>query len=102
MTQPMRLPIAAWVIAVLLVIGGGFWASRPAAQQRAAGPAPLETIQIRPNVFVIFGAGGNVTAHVGEDGIILVDSGSAAMGAQVVAAVRAISDRPLRLIINTS
>jgi cyclase len=102
MTQPTRLRIAAWLIAVLLVIGGGFWASRPAAQQRAAGATPLETIQIRPNVFVIFGAGGNVTAHVGEDGIILVDSGSAATGAQVVAAVRAISDRPLRLIINTS
>lgn len=102
MTQPMRVPIAAWLIAVFLVVGGGLRASRPAAQQPAAGTAPLETIQIRPNVFVIFGAGGNVTAHVGEDGIILVDSGSAAMGAQVVAAVKAISDRPLRLIINTS
>jgi cyclase len=102
MTQPIRVPIAAWLIALLLVIGGGFQASGPAPQQRAAGAAPLETIQIRPNVFVIFGAGGNVTAHVGEDGIILVDSGSAATGAQVVAAVKAISDRPLRLIINTS
>ena len=97
-----RLPMAACVIVLGLVVSGDFWALRPAAQQRAAGTAPLETIQIRPNVFVIFGAGSNVTAHVGEDGVILVDSGSAAMAAQVVAAVKAISDRPLRLIINTS
>jgi hypothetical protein len=42
----------------------------------------LETIEIRPNVHVIFGAGGNIVMHVGEDGIILVDSGSAAMAEQ--------------------
>jgi len=94
--------MAPWLIALVLMPGGAFWAERPAAQQRAAGAAPLETIQIRPNVYVIFGAGSNVTAHVGEDGILLVDSGSAAMAPQVVAAVKAISDRPLRLIINTS
>jgi glyoxylase-like metal-dependent hydrolase (beta-lactamase superfamily II) len=69
---------------------------------QAAGAAPLETIQIRANVFVIFGAGGNVTVHVGDDGAILVDSGSAAAGEQVLAAVRAITPQPIRLIVNTS
>jgi glyoxylase-like metal-dependent hydrolase (beta-lactamase superfamily II) len=99
----MRLLPAAWLIALLLVVpGGGLWTGNLVAQQRAAGTGPLETIQIRPNVFVIFGTGSNITAHVGEDGVILVDSGSAATAAQVVAAVKAISDRPLRLIINTS
>ena len=40
--------------------------------------------------------------HVGEDGVILVDSGSTRCGGQVVAAVKAISSQPIRLIINTS
>jgi cyclase len=62
----------------------------------------LETIQIRPNVYVIFGAGSNITAHVGEDGVILVDAGAAAQAPQVVAAVKAITPLPIRLIINTS
>ena len=62
----------------------------------------VETIQIRPNVYVIFGGGANVTVHVGGDGIILIDSGSADLANQVLAAVKAISSRPVRLIINTN
>src|SRR5437667_4935705 len=77
-----------WLIAVALVLAGGQWAHGFLAQQRAADKtdntnntnrAALETIQIRPNVYVIFGAGSNVAVHIGEDGVILVDSGSAAM-----------------------
>ena len=62
----------------------------------------LDTLQIRPNVWVIFGAGGNVTMHVGEDGVLLVDSGSEAMADRTLAAVRAITNAPIRMIINTS
>ena len=69
--------------------------------QRPYDAVPFETLQIRPNVYVVFGAGGNVTAHVGEDGIIVVDSGSAAAAGQVLEAVRRLSARPIRYIINT-
>jgi glyoxylase-like metal-dependent hydrolase (beta-lactamase superfamily II) len=72
------------------------------AQRGPAAPAALETIQIRPSVYVIFGAGSNITAHVGEDGVILVDSGTAAMAPRVVEAIKAITPQPIRLIINTS
>ena len=90
-----------WLLA-MVVLSGGLGAARLVAQQGAAGPAPLETIQIRPNVYVIFGAGSNIAVHVGEDGVILVDAGTAALAAQVIAAVKAITPQPIRLIINTS
>jgi cyclase len=61
----------------------------------------FETIQIRPNVYVIFGAGANVTVHAGEDGLILVDSGSADNAEALLKAVQSISPGPIRLIINT-
>ncbi len=64
----------------------------PAAQSQQSA-SRLETIQIRPNVYVIFGAGGNITVHVGEDAAILVDSGTADMADEVLDAVRAISER---------
>ena len=76
-----------------------------AAQQRPAAradSAALDTIQIRDNVWVIFGAGGNVTVHVGEDGVMLVDSGSEPMAEKTLEAVRAITKAPIRMIINTS
>jgi len=93
-----------WLIALALVLGGGQWAHAVLAQQRpAAAAAPaLETIQIRSNVYVIFGAGSNVTVHVGEDGVILVDSGSTPMADKLLDAVKAITGQPIRMIINTS
>lgn len=82
------------LLAALAMVPGG-----TLAQERAA---TLETIQIRPNVFVIFGAGGNVTVHVGEDGAIVVDSGTGAMADKLLQAINAITASPIRFIINTS
>src|SRR5437762_13363287 len=62
----------------------------------------LDTVQIRSNVWVIFGAGGNVTVQLGDDGVILVDSGSEATADRTLAAVQAITKAPIRMIINTS
>ena len=101
----------SWLIALALVLAGGQWSHDVLAGQRAAGGtdktngtsgAALENIQIRPNVYVIFGAGGNVTVHVGEDGVILVDSGAAAMADALLNAVKAITSQPIRMIVNTS
>ncbi len=92
-----------WLIALVLVLEGGHRAhSLLAQQQPAPATAALETIQIRPNVYDIFGAGSNVAVHVGEDGVILVDSGATAMADNLLAAVRAITKQPIRMIINTS
>jgi glyoxylase-like metal-dependent hydrolase (beta-lactamase superfamily II) len=91
-----------WLIALALVLAGGRLVHGLLAQQRAADKVALETIQIRPNVYVIFGAGSNVAVHVGEDGVILVDSGSAAMADTLLNAVKAITTQRIRMIINTS
>jgi cyclase len=92
------------LIALALVLGGHQGAAHalPGQQHPSTVAAGLETIQIRPNVCVIFGAGANVTVHVGEDGLVLVDSGSSEMADTLLKAVKSISPRPIRLIINTS
>ena len=102
MTQQKALVYAGLAAVSLALLLAG---ARPAVAQapRAATPASgLETIKVRDNVYAIFGAGSNITVHVGEDGLILVDSGTSAAAEQVIAAVKAISDQPIRLIINTS
>jgi cyclase len=100
-----------WLLALTLVLSGQWGNGLVAAQRGGAPPqqrppAPpaggLETIQIRPNVYVIFGAGANVTIHLGEDGVILVDSGTDANADKVLAAVKAVTNQPIRMIINTS
>ncbi len=70
--------------------------------QAGASSGALETIEVRPNIFAIVGAGGNVVVQVGPEGAILVNSGSAPMAGKVLAAVKALTAKPIRYIINTS
>jgi glyoxylase-like metal-dependent hydrolase (beta-lactamase superfamily II) len=91
------------LVALVLALSGGHWAQGGVAQQHpSTAAAGLESIQIRPNVHVIFGAGGNVTVHAGEDGLVVVDSGSSEMAASLLEAIKSISSRPIRVVINTS
>jgi len=57
----------------------------PMIQPPPAGE--IEVLPVRGNVFVLIGAGANIVASVGADGVLLVDAGTAAMTEKVVAAV---------------
>jgi cyclase len=61
----------------------------------------LEVLEVRPNFFMIAGAGGNIGVRVGEDGVVVVDAGSAANAAAVVAAIKKITPQPIRYVIDT-
>ena len=71
----------------------------------AAQPAPgtnLEVLQLRPNFYMIAGAGGNIGFQVGADGVVVVDSGAASSAEAVVAAIKRVTTQPIRYVINTS
>jgi cyclase len=70
------------------------------AQRGAAGPE-LDVVKVQGNVYMIAGAGGNIAVQIGPTGVLLVDTGTAAAGPAVLAAVRKLSDKPIRYIINT-
>ena len=83
--------------------GRGSSAAAPTSAPQAPTPsaAQVHVMHVQGKVYVIAGAGGNITAQVGNDGVLLVDSGYVSTTDQVVAAVRSISDKPIRYIINT-
>ena len=62
----------------------------------------LEVLQLRPNFYMIAGAGGNIGFQVGTDGVVVVDTGSAASADAVVAAIKKVTTQPIRYVINTS
>ena len=68
----------------------------------SAAADDLDVVQVRPNFYMIAGAGGNVAVQIGPAGVILVDTGSAPMADKVLAAVKRLTSRPIRYIINTS
>jgi glyoxylase-like metal-dependent hydrolase (beta-lactamase superfamily II) len=69
---------------------------------RTADTGDLEVLELRPNFFMIAGAGGHIGVQVGDDGVVVVDAGSAARAGAVVAAIKKVTTRPIRYVINTS
>lgn len=57
--------------------------------------------QLADNLYLLMGAGGNVAACFGEDGVLLVDDDYEEMSAKLVAAVAEISEQPVRFVFNT-
>jgi glyoxylase-like metal-dependent hydrolase (beta-lactamase superfamily II) len=50
---------------------------------------------------MLVGAGGNVVVQAGDEGVLVIDTGSSAHTAAVLAAIRKVSDKPIRIVINT-
>jgi glyoxylase-like metal-dependent hydrolase (beta-lactamase superfamily II) len=50
---------------------------------------------------MLMGAGGNIGALVGDDGIVIVDDQYAPLADKIQAALKGITDKPVRFIINT-
>jgi glyoxylase-like metal-dependent hydrolase (beta-lactamase superfamily II) len=80
-----------------------FGALAQVGAQSSPSPAPNapDVVQLRPNFYLIAGAGGNILMQVGPDGVVLVDSGSTDAADRVLAAIRRITPQPIRYIINT-
>ena len=67
-------------------------------------PASTGEVRVQPvqgNVYMLAGAGGNIAVQVGKQGVLVVDTGSAQMSDKVLAAIRQLSDQPIRYILNT-
>lgn len=62
----------------------------------------VEAFHVQGHVHLLLGAGANVAVQIGEEGILVVDTGAAADRDAVLAAIRRLSDQPIRWIINTS
>ena len=62
----------------------------------------IEILHVQRGVYMLVGGGTNVTAQVGEEGVTLVDAGGPGQGEKIVAAVRRLTKKPLRYLINTS
>jgi cyclase len=79
-------------------------AAQPVWPPKLAAPAPgeIEILPVQGNVYMLVGAGGNITVQAGQQGVLIVDTGIASMSDKVIAAIAKISPRPLRFIVNTT
>jgi len=61
----------------------------------------MKVSKVAGNVYMLMGAGGNIGALVGDDGIVIVDDQYAPLADKIQAALKGITDKPVRFIINT-
>ena len=73
-----------------LVVLQAFASSAPAHAQQRAAAAEVEVLHIRGPIYLIAGAGANVTASIGPDGVLVTDTGTAQMSDKVLAAIEAV------------
>jgi glyoxylase-like metal-dependent hydrolase (beta-lactamase superfamily II) len=93
------------VLSALLVVGA-LSITRAAVQQPAGQPAPrvVEIEKLKDNLYVgkaLVGGGGNTMIFVRTDGVVVVDTKNPGWGQPLLTAIRTVTDKPVRLIINT-
>ena len=92
-TQP-RLIVTAAAIVILLSTTTVF-------AQQDFSKVEIKVTKVSGNIYMLEGAGGNIAASVGDDGIVIVDDQYAPLAEKIQAALKGITDKPVRFVINT-
>lgn len=73
----------------------------PDARSQDWQAVEVKTVPVTDGIFMLQGRGGNIGVSVGADGVFLIDDQFAPLTEKIIAAVRALSDRPIRFLLNT-
>jgi len=92
----MKKPLAAAVSIYLFV------AFASAQQNQNFNSVEIHILPVQGNVYMLVGAGGNMTVQVGNDGVLIVDTQYAPLSEKILAAIRTLSKGPIRYVINTT
>src|SRR5260221_2911529 len=99
----MSKKILTWMVSAL--IGGALVCGTTGAaqQQQDFSKVQIKVTKISGNIYMLEGAGGNIGASVGDDGIVIVDDQFAPLADKIQAALKdlKITDKPVRFVINT-
>jgi cyclase len=86
---------------------GSFATTRKTPDAGARTPSPpapqgdIKSFHVQGNVYMLVGAGANVAVQIGDEGVVVVDTGTAQTREKVLAAIRQLSTKPIRWIVNT-
>jgi cyclase len=61
----------------------------------------IRTLHVRDNIYMLVGAGGNITVQIGDDGVFIVDTEFAPLAGKISAAIAELTPLPIRYIVNT-
>lgn len=95
--------LALFSVALWMLTPGPHAAQGPPRPEKPSyDDGRVEVVPVQGNVHLVAGSGANIAVQVDSDGLLLVDTSVAATSDKVLEAIRAISNTPIRHIINTS
>jgi cyclase len=80
---------------ILLATGGA------TPQDEDLSKVEIKVTKVSGSVYMLQGAGGNIGASVNDDGIVVADDQYAPLAERIQAALKGVTDKPVRFIINT-
>src|SRR6201999_1586463 len=92
------------ILGVFLVVGA---VDTLAQQPAVVAPIPdfskveIKTTRLANDFYTLEGQGGTISVLTGPDGVFLVDSQFAPLSGRLIAAIRKISDKPIRFLVDT-
>src|SRR5437868_11584474 len=86
-------------LAMLCCAAGLFVA--PCFAQQDFSKVEIKVTKVAGSVYMLEGSGGNIGVSVGEDGIVMVDDQFAPLAPKIKAALKGITDKPLKFVLNT-
>lgn len=81
----------------LAAIGWGV----PLAAQQNFDTVQVRTTPLARNVYMLTGSGGNIGLAVGDDAVFVVDDQFAPLTPKILAAIAAVTSKPVRFVVNT-
>ena len=100
--SPIAPHVASILAAVIFLAATVLAEAACARQNQNPGNPEIQVLPVQGNVYMIAGSGGNITLQAGPQGVLLVDTGNVQLSDKIIAAIRKVSDKPIRIIINTS
>jgi glyoxylase-like metal-dependent hydrolase (beta-lactamase superfamily II) len=97
-SRPSSHPRLGIVFATSLVALAGVLT---ASAQQDFGKVQIKATKAAGNVYMLEGSGGNIGVSVGEDGIVIVDDQFAPLAPKIKAALKEITDKPIKFVLNT-
>ena len=95
------------VMRITMILAAGMMvmlvSTTASAQQQDFSKVQIKVTKVSGNIYMLEGAGGNIAASVGEDGIVIVDDQFAPLAEKIQAALKSlgVTDKPVRFVINT-
>jgi cyclase len=86
-----------WVLAVSTILAG----VASAQQESDWSKVEVKVVPVAGGVSMLVGQGGNIGVSAGKDGVFLIDDQFAPLLPKIRAAVKTLSDQPIRFVVNT-